>query len=394
MERTTIDDLKHRRLAGLTTDERAEFDAADDATRLAIEVGEQIRDAREEAGLSQRDLAARMGSSQAAVARLEAGGVGSTLTTLHSAPRSQRCCVGVDRRRQSLRYCRQGDQPDGRPPSVHRRTVSDDAGGSEVPDGGADAAEAATVAWQRLAANWASDHPWALIAVMTAIGFVLGAAIVASFAAGIGVEVDDLGLDVRDRVIVGASVLFFPLLIVLIYQPARSIRAAKWLQTPSSAVLGFLTGALIAWWIGLPPRWGVVVAALAAVMLIAPSLREPQRRRRQHRSEVPGRGFSALWYLAALVLGTSCLLWASWSYGRQITSERIPGGSVPVINFVLPTSRGLLTVADRTVCVDRIGEQIVVGDDSVTVVTSYDSFTFTDCERGDVAALFAPVADG
>ena len=52
MARTTIDDLKHRRLAGMTTDERAEFDAAYDATRLAIEVGEQIRDAREEAGLA------------------------------------------------------------------------------------------------------------------------------------------------------------------------------------------------------------------------------------------------------------------------------------------------------------------------------------------------------
>src|SRR2546422_4307581 len=32
-------------------------------------------------GLSQRDLATRMGTSQAAVARLEAGGVGATLTT-------------------------------------------------------------------------------------------------------------------------------------------------------------------------------------------------------------------------------------------------------------------------------------------------------------------------
>jgi len=80
MARCTIDDLKHRRIAGMTTDKRAEFDAAYDATRLATEVGEQIRDAREEAGLSQRELAARMGTSQAAVARLEAGGVGSTLT--------------------------------------------------------------------------------------------------------------------------------------------------------------------------------------------------------------------------------------------------------------------------------------------------------------------------
>ena len=41
-----------------------------------------MREAREAAGLSQRELASRMGTSQAAVARLEAGGVGATLTTL------------------------------------------------------------------------------------------------------------------------------------------------------------------------------------------------------------------------------------------------------------------------------------------------------------------------
>jgi ribosome-binding protein aMBF1 (putative translation factor) len=83
MARTTLDELKNRRLAGMSDAERAEFDEAYDATRLALDVGEQIRDAREEAGLSQRDLAKKMGTSQAAIARLEAGGVGATLTTLH-----------------------------------------------------------------------------------------------------------------------------------------------------------------------------------------------------------------------------------------------------------------------------------------------------------------------
>lgn len=82
MSRTTFEQLKNRRLAGLSAEERAEFDAAYEASRLAIEVGEMVRDAREAAGLSQRDLASRMGTSQAAVARLEAGGVGATLTTL------------------------------------------------------------------------------------------------------------------------------------------------------------------------------------------------------------------------------------------------------------------------------------------------------------------------
>jgi len=83
MARMTLDELKNRRLEAMSDAERAEFDEAYDATRLALDVGEQIRDAREEAGLSQRDLAKKMGTSQAAIARLEAGGVGATLTTLH-----------------------------------------------------------------------------------------------------------------------------------------------------------------------------------------------------------------------------------------------------------------------------------------------------------------------
>ncbi len=82
MTRSTIEDVKRRRLATMTATERAEFDQTYDATRLALEVGDQVRDAREAAGLSQRELAARMGTSQAAVARLEAGGTGATLTTL------------------------------------------------------------------------------------------------------------------------------------------------------------------------------------------------------------------------------------------------------------------------------------------------------------------------
>ena len=81
MARTTVNDLKARRLDQMSAAERAEFDATHVATRLALEVGEQVRDAREAAGLTQRELASRMGTSQAAIARLEAGGVCATLTT-------------------------------------------------------------------------------------------------------------------------------------------------------------------------------------------------------------------------------------------------------------------------------------------------------------------------
>ncbi len=45
MARTTIKQLKQRRLAGASAAERAEFDETYAAAALAIRVGEQIRDA-------------------------------------------------------------------------------------------------------------------------------------------------------------------------------------------------------------------------------------------------------------------------------------------------------------------------------------------------------------
>ncbi len=85
MPRPTIEELRDRRLNTMSTNERVEYEEALTAARLALEVGEKVRDARESAGLTQRDLAARMSTSQAAVARLEAGGTSATLKTLHKA---------------------------------------------------------------------------------------------------------------------------------------------------------------------------------------------------------------------------------------------------------------------------------------------------------------------
>ena len=82
MTRTTWTEMSEGRRKAMNEAERTEYDQAYGEARLAADVGERIRAARETAGLSQRDLAARMGTSQAAVARLEAGGVGATLTTL------------------------------------------------------------------------------------------------------------------------------------------------------------------------------------------------------------------------------------------------------------------------------------------------------------------------
>lgn len=96
MGKTTIEDMKRRRLEAMTDAERAEFDEVYDATRLALEVGERVREAREAAGLTQRELASRMGTSQAAVARLESGGTGATLTTLQKVASALNLTVTVE----------------------------------------------------------------------------------------------------------------------------------------------------------------------------------------------------------------------------------------------------------------------------------------------------------
>jgi ribosome-binding protein aMBF1 (putative translation factor) len=82
MTRTSWKELQSKKLSSMTAEERREYDQAYSEAQLAAEVGERIHAAREAAGLSQRELARRMGTSQAAIDRLESGGVGATLTTL------------------------------------------------------------------------------------------------------------------------------------------------------------------------------------------------------------------------------------------------------------------------------------------------------------------------
>jgi len=90
--------LKEERLATMTPEDRSEYERTYKEVSLAAEVGEQIRAAREAAGLTQRELARRMGTSQAAVNRLEAGGVGATLTTLQRVASALALRVSIDLR--------------------------------------------------------------------------------------------------------------------------------------------------------------------------------------------------------------------------------------------------------------------------------------------------------
>ena len=94
MLRTTIEELRSRRLSEMMSAERAEFAEALAAARPAIPIREEIRSARQAAGISQIELAARMSTSRAAVARLEAVARAATLTTPYKAYRCPRHQTG------------------------------------------------------------------------------------------------------------------------------------------------------------------------------------------------------------------------------------------------------------------------------------------------------------
>lgn len=76
MVHTAWTDLKKRRL--LSTEGQRAYNEA----TLAIEVADQVRKLRTAMGLSQAELARRVGTTQPMIARLEAGGQPPSLRTL------------------------------------------------------------------------------------------------------------------------------------------------------------------------------------------------------------------------------------------------------------------------------------------------------------------------
>lgn len=75
----TLEEFKKQNKARMNTAEfKHGYDSAERAYQLAI----KVRKLREKAGISQSELALRMGTTQPAIARLEAGGGNPNLDTL------------------------------------------------------------------------------------------------------------------------------------------------------------------------------------------------------------------------------------------------------------------------------------------------------------------------
>lgn len=81
---------RHRSWAAIKRERLAdsEAQAAYEAAGRAIALGEQVRRLREVRGMSQVELARRMGTVQSAIARIEAGGVDPKLDTLERLSRA------------------------------------------------------------------------------------------------------------------------------------------------------------------------------------------------------------------------------------------------------------------------------------------------------------------
>jgi ribosome-binding protein aMBF1 (putative translation factor) len=65
-----------------------EYRAAYDRARQAYEIGKKVRELREARGLSQKELAQRMGTTQSVIARLELGGAEPRFETLERVARA------------------------------------------------------------------------------------------------------------------------------------------------------------------------------------------------------------------------------------------------------------------------------------------------------------------
>jgi ribosome-binding protein aMBF1 (putative translation factor) len=96
-----MSDYQQRRakiLADLSPDERAVFDEAHAAAGLAMELAETVYRARETAGLTQTELARRMGTTQSAIAAIESGARTPTVDLLERLARAcgQRLTISID----------------------------------------------------------------------------------------------------------------------------------------------------------------------------------------------------------------------------------------------------------------------------------------------------------
>lgn len=74
MKTTPFREVEAEALAAMTPDERARFDAAEVEEEARLQLAEIVYAARTRAGLTQTELAQRMGTKQSVISAIESGG--------------------------------------------------------------------------------------------------------------------------------------------------------------------------------------------------------------------------------------------------------------------------------------------------------------------------------
>ncbi|MEV0106647.1 helix-turn-helix transcriptional regulator [Nocardia sp. NPDC050799] len=88
MKTMSHDEVFGARLAQMTDEERAEYEAAYEEAGLALRMAELFYAARTGAGLTQTELARRMGTTQPTIAKIEGGGRVPTIDMLDRLARA------------------------------------------------------------------------------------------------------------------------------------------------------------------------------------------------------------------------------------------------------------------------------------------------------------------
>jgi ribosome-binding protein aMBF1 (putative translation factor) len=88
-KRKTWSEVRRRRI------EKPAVRASYEKARLAYELGRQVRELRQSHGLSQREVAERMHTTQSVIARLEAGGSKPSISTLERVAKALGASIDI-----------------------------------------------------------------------------------------------------------------------------------------------------------------------------------------------------------------------------------------------------------------------------------------------------------
>ncbi len=254
-----------------------------------------------------------------------------------------------------------------------------------------------------------------VISLISGASFVVGIISLNALAAGVGVSVSDFNLDTRSiaivtfggllwaiMLLVGAFVLLGGLFYLLfLLEPALNkvrwghnifvaaffailgITLFLWVtfDYPFDRAVGSATGfwSVLFFFLGLAVAAGCVLVAMSGhhywLVPLAPLLVLVSAIASAHNAQLWGE---------AVVEGR----WREHVRGDEIIDAEF---APYTLALVLPVSRGWLTIGQATLCVDRIGHHVVVGQNgAVAAITEWDTFVHDDeCSIGSLELLMS-----